>query len=104
MKKILTLVALAISIMSATAGNGKSITTEIRKQLNVPAALKSDKLNEKVNVQFSLTPEGKVTVVNVETKNPELKNYIITQFPKIIFNSTPSTAGMYFVDINFKVL
>ena len=105
MNKLITLIALVIiSITTASAGNGKSISSTISKQLNVPATLKNNKLNEKVNVQFELTSEGKATVVNVKTSNPELKNYIIKQFPKIAFSKESAEEGMYFIDINFKVL
>ena len=105
MKKLIMLTAIILAgFTSASAGNGKSISSAISKQLNVPASLKSNKLNEKVNVQFSITSEGNATVVNIETKNIELKNYIISQFPKIVFNDASKQAGMYFIDINFKVL
>lgn len=105
MNKLITIAAvILISITSASAGNGKNMSEVIGKQLNVPEALKSSKLNEKVNVQFQLTSEGKATVVNVKTSNPELKNYIMTQFPKIDFNNAGTPEGVYFIDINFKVL
>ena len=105
MKKLITFLAIVFaSITIATAGNGKSISSAISKQLNIPTTLKSNKLDEKVNVKFKLTSDGKATVVDVKTSNPELKNYIITQFPKIDFNNSSATEGMYFIDINFKVL
>lgn len=105
MKKLIAFVAIVFaSITIATAGNGKSISVAIGKQLNIPSTLKSSKLDEKVNVQFKLTSEGKATVVDVKTSNPELKNYIITQFPKIDFDKTNATEGVYFIDINFKVI
>ncbi len=106
MKKITTLVvALIISISAAIAGNGNNINSVISKQLKVPSELKNNKLNEKVNVQFKISENGKATVMNVETNNPELKKYIFNQFPKMNFNtSTGKPEAVYFVDINFKVL
>jgi hypothetical protein len=105
MKKIILFVAIVFaSITIASAGNGKNISSAISKQLNVPATLKNTKLDEKVNVQFKLTSDGKATVVDVKTSNPDLKNYIITQFPKIDFKQENGQEGMYFIDINFKVL
>lgn len=106
MKKIITLiVALVITTTAAIAGNGTNINSVISKQLKVPAELKNNKLNEKVNVQFKISENGKATVMNVETNNPELKKYIFNQFPKMNFNSTKGKPeAVYFVDINFKVL
>jgi flagellar basal body-associated protein FliL len=105
MKKLIALAAVVItSITMASAGNGKSISSAISKQLNIPATLKNNPLNGKVNVQFKLTSEGKATLVDVKTSDPELKNYIITQFPKIDFDKASADEGMYFIDINFKVL
>ena len=105
MKKLITFVTIVLtSITMASAGNGKNISSAIGKQLNIPATLKNNRLDEKVNVQFKLTSEGKATVVDVKTTNPELKNYILTQFPKIDFNKANAEEGMYFIDIDFKVL
>ena len=87
-KKIIILtVALFISITATVAGNGKSIHSVISSQLKVPQELKSSKLNEKVNVQFKIKENGEVTVLNVETSNPQLKSYIMNQFPKIDFKA-----------------
>ena len=106
MKNLTTLiVAILISTMAAVAGNGTSINSVISKQLKVPSELKSTKLNEKVNVQFKIAEDGKATVMNVETSSPELKNYIMNQFPKMNFGSVSEKhEAIYFVDINFKVL
>lgn len=106
MKNLTTLiVAILISTMAAVAGNGTSINSVIGKQLKVPNELKSSKLNEKVNVQFKIAEDGKAVVMNVETSNPELKNYILKQFPKLNFDSVSEKQGaVYFVDINFKVI
>ena len=56
-------------------------------------------------MQFKVDQAGKATVINVETQNPDLKQYITEQFPKIEFtgvNEKPEE--VYIVDINFKVL
>ncbi len=106
MQKITTLiVALFISITAAVAGNGTSISSLIGKQLKVPTELKGTKLNEKVNVQFKISENGTATVLNVETTNPELKKYILSQFPKINFNEfSEKQEAVYFIDINFKII
>ncbi len=106
MKKIIILVvAIFISTMTTIAGNGTSINSVISNQLKVPKELNSSKLNEKVNVQFKISENGTATVMNVETSSPELKNYIINQFPKMNFDKVSEKQGaVYFVDINFKVI
>ncbi len=105
MQKLTTfVVALFISI-AATAGNGNSISSIISKELKIPAELKHNKMNEKVNVQFKITESGKATVMKVETESPELRQYIMSQFPKMNFNpSSKDQEAVYFNDINFKVL
>ena len=104
-KLIILTVALFISITASVAGNGKGINSLISKQLKVPQELKSSKLNEKVNVQFKIKENGEAIVLNVETASPELKNYILSQFPKIDFKAVAEKQeAIYFVDINFKVL
>lgn len=106
MKKLILLtVALIIGITAAVAGNGKGINSVISKQLQIPKELKSDKLNEKVNIQFKIASTGEATVMNVETSNPELKNYILNQFKKMDFKTVAENKEVvYFIDINFKVL
>lgn len=107
MKKLILLFAIVFAgITAAQAGNGdKKINSLIKKQLKIPASLKNNKLDEKVNVQFKIEEDGKATVIKVETENPELKNYIMKQFPKIDFKTADEkTEGLYFIDINFKVL
>lgn len=104
MKKILTvIVALIFSVTSTFAGNGNGINSLISKHLNVPTELKGNSLNEKVNVQFKISENGKATVLNVETTNLSLKNYILCQLPKIDFNTVAKKKeAVYFVDINFN--
>ena len=106
MQKLTTLiVALFISITAAVAGSGNNINSVISKQLKIPKELKNNKLNERVNVQFKIAENGTATLINVETSNPELKKYVMNQFPKMNFNSvTKKQEAVYFVDINFKVL
>ena len=106
MKTLTTfIVALLLSTTTTFAGNGKSIHSVISSQLKVPQELKSSKLNEKVNVQFKIKKNGEATVLNVETANPQLKNYILKQFPKIDFKAVAEKQdAIYFIDINFKVL
>ncbi|HEY0031201.1 MAG TPA: hypothetical protein VGC65_10615 [Bacteroidia bacterium] len=102
---VLLIIAVLMSANTSYAGNDKKINAVISKQLQVPAALKNKELNEKVNVQFKITSNGKATVLNVETSNAELKNYICNQFPKMDFNTVAEKQdAVYFIDINFKVL
>lgn len=104
-KLIILTVALFISITATVAGNGKSIHSLISSQLKVPQELKSTKLNENVNVQFKIKENGEATVLDVKTANPELKSYIMNQFPKIDFKAVAENKEVvYFIDINFKVL
>ena len=103
-KLVLLIAAIAFSI-STQAGNDKKIGAIIRKELKVPATLKACKLDEQVNVQFRLMENGKAAVLDVKTNNPELKKYIMSQFPKLDFNAVNEKKNaVYFIDINFKVL
>lgn len=104
-KLIILAVALFIGTTATVAGNGKSIHSVISNQLKVPQELKNSKLNEKVNVQFKIKENGEATVLNIETASPELRSYIMKQFPKIDFKAvTEKKDAIYFIDINFKVL
>jgi hypothetical protein len=105
LKKITLIIAAVTLCISTYAGNDKKISSVIQRDLKVPAELKTTKLNEKVNVQFRLNSDGKAVVMDVQTANPELKNYIMNQFPKLNFNSVDEKKEtVYFIDINFKVL
>ncbi|MCW3070941.1 MAG: hypothetical protein JWO44_831 [Bacteroidetes bacterium] len=105
MKKIILLiVAIFFSYIATYAGNGNTIHNTITKQMKVPASLKKQKLDEKVNVEFKVE-NGKASVISVQTSNAELKRYIIEQFGAMSFSSTAEKQGTtYFVAINFKVL
>jgi len=107
MKKIIALtIALAIGFSTFSfAGTGTSVHTLITKQIKVPAQLKNQKLDEKVNVQFTIGKNGEASLIDVKTENPELKKSVIEQFNTIDFNkATDKQPVTYFIDINFKVL
>jgi len=105
MKKIILLVvAIFFSYIATYAGNGTNIHKTITSQIKLPASLKNQKLNEKVNVAFTVE-NGKASVISVETSNAELKRCIIEQFGKMNFvNAAEKQSATYFVAINFKVL
>lgn len=105
MKKIILLIiAIFFSYIATYAGNGNTIHNTITKQMKLPASLKKQKLDEKVNVEFKVE-NGKASVISVETSNAELKRHIIEQFGTMNFNNTTEKQGViYFVAINFKVL
>ncbi|HEX8514706.1 MAG TPA: hypothetical protein VF868_00810 [Bacteroidia bacterium] len=105
MKKILILiVAIFMSQAASQAGTENPVHNTITRQIKIPAELKSDKLNEKVNVQFRLE-NGKAYVIDITTKNDELRNYIAEEFHKMNFEGITEKEGtIYFVDINFRVL
>ncbi len=105
-KNLITLaVAMTIVISATFARNEKNINSAICKVLRVPSSLLESKFYEKVNIKFKITEEGKAMVLNVESASPELKKYIITQFPKINFSGTSKNSNeIYVIDINFKVL
>ncbi|MDQ3047595.1 MAG: hypothetical protein M3R27_08620 [Bacteroidota bacterium] len=104
MKKIIVLLTALFFLNSgAFAETGNNLSNSISKQLHLPAYLKTKKLNEKVNVQFKVLPGGNILLVNVNTDHPELKAYIMKQFPKIVMTDL-KPEGTYFIDINFRVL
>lgn len=108
MKKIIIItiaIVAALGLTTAFAGNGNNIHNLISKEIKIPAQLKDQKLNEKVNVQFKIEQNGNASVLDVKTNNPELKNYVIKQFESIDFSNVSERQGVvYFIDINFKVL
>jgi hypothetical protein len=107
MKKVVILsAAFLISLSAAFAGNGgTSIHSLIHDQIKVPSELKNQKLNEKVTVQLRISNNGKVSVLDVNTNNPELKNYVTRKLSDIDFSITEDKKETtYFIDINFRVL
>jgi len=58
-----------------------------------------------VNVQFTIAPNGTASVIDVQTANPELKQYVTRQLNGINFSeASDKQSTTYFIDINFKVL
>lgn len=106
MKKLTLVIAMAIMSVNMTfAENGSLVRSAISQQLKIPSELKIQKFNELVNVQFKIDPNGKVSVLNVETSNVDLKNSIINQFNKINFkNINENKEIIYNISINFKVI
>lgn len=105
MKKIIiTTFMLAISTLMFATENG-DIQKIVSNNFKVPAKLKNEKLNEKVNVQFKFNNNGELTLINVNSNNEELKNYVEKQFKAINLKGTnlnPDT--IYSMNINFRVL
>ncbi|MDF2436116.1 MAG: hypothetical protein K0Q95_492 [Bacteroidota bacterium] len=106
MKKIVLLITLIFfSYIVTYAETGNTIHSQISKQIKMPAELKNEKLNETVKVEFTILENGSVTVLNVETHKPELKQYIISQFSTLDLKGvTIKKNEIYLIDINFKVL
>jgi uncharacterized protein with WD repeat len=106
MKKIVLIAVLALfSNTWIFAGNGTGIHNTISKQLKVPQQLKDKKLNENVNVQFKINNNGTIVLLDVKTKNKELKKYVESEFPKLnLLNEGTKAETIYFIDLNFKVL
>lgn len=106
MKKFLIILVGFFGLLNlAQAGNGSTIQTIIRQKLSIPAPLKTQKLNEKVLVEFRINDDGKAHVLSVKTENSELKKAIIENFKTMDFSKSEVNKGSsYFIDINFKVL
>jgi hypothetical protein len=106
MKKLILIIPMAImSRTIAFAENGNSIHNAISKQLKTSSLFKKQQFNEKVNVQFKIDATGTVSILNVATHNPEVKNYITYQFNKIDFSSIKEGKEMiYNININFKTM
>lgn len=100
----MTVFAITVSA-SMQANNNSDINKLVNKNLKVPAQLKNQKLNEKVNVQFKMSKNGEVTLVDVKSNNEELRKYVEKNFSKIDWSTTeihPET--VYSLNINFRVL
>jgi len=106
MKKYIIILAIALGAASASfAAGNNDISKLISKNLKVPTQLKNQKLNEKVNVQFKINKEGTITLVDVSSKNEELKKYVEKNFSKIDWSNTDIKPEIiYSLNINFKVL
>jgi hypothetical protein len=106
MKKYFLMTVFAITVSaSMQANNNSDINKLVNKNLKVPAQLKNQKLNEKVNVQFKMSKNGEVTLVDVKSNNEELRKYVEKNFSKIDWSTTeihPET--VYSLNINFRVL
>jgi len=106
MKKYLLILAIVWGTASASfAANNNDISKLITKNLKVPAQLKNQKLNEKVNVQFKVNKDGAITLVGVSCNNEELKKYVEKNFSKIDGSNTDLKPEIiYSLNINFRVL
>ena len=103
MKKVFTLIMAAfIGTSVAMADGTQSIQETISKQLTVPA----DMLNsnyEKVTIDFKMKPNGEITLINVDSKNADLKKQIINHFKEIDFSKAEKLAeGNYSINVFFK--
>jgi len=105
MKTVLILsITLLLNATNAFAGDG-NLNKIIGRQLKVPTDLKNKKLDEKVNVQFKIDKQGTIILLNVDTPNKELKNYVEKEFPKLnLEKSIQEKETIYFIDLNFKVV
>ena len=105
MKKIIILIAAVLINTSALlANNDNSIQTAISAQFKVPADILRQNY-EKVNIEFSVKPDGHVSLVNINTANSDLKKLINEQFPQIDFSKISGlSAGAYKIDVYFQTL
>jgi hypothetical protein len=110
LKKSILAVLLAGTFGFAKAGTanemlGEKLRTTISKSMSLPQELKKEKMNEKLSVQFSLSKEGELKVVKVESTNKELKKFVKETLEKIKIDvdNDSKEEKTFSIDLVFKV-
>lgn len=107
-KRFGTMAALILMLAApAFAGEkeGETLSKYIKTQLSFPAKLKSQKLDEKVRVDFRVKEDGTFEVVRIYTRNTELKAHLQEQFGRMQLSmQNADTKIVYRVEVNYKVL
>lgn len=57
----------------------KIVSTEIKKKLSFPDELLGQSINEKVVIEFKLSPNKKIEIIGIETENAILKSHVAKQ-------------------------
>lgn len=105
MKKLLLALAIFTGVSAGFSSNNGDISKIINHQLKLPAELKQNKLDEKVNVKFKLNKAGEIELVDVSADNEEIKKYVKAKFTSLNLKSAALQSEIiYSININFKVL
>jgi hypothetical protein len=106
MKTILLFIAtLMLFISNAVAGNEASVQNVISSQMRLPSELTKHKLNELVELSFRVDENGKASILEIGTNNPELREYVTRKFNAMDFSKVSlNKQTTYFININFRVL
>jgi hypothetical protein len=89
----------------SSAGHTPQIFERIQSAMRVPEAMKNSSAAERVRVVFTIDENGHAHVVDVNTRRPELRQSVTSQFEAIDFTGTGGPEGeTYSIWLNFKVM
>ncbi len=81
------------------------IFSRIQKNMHVPQNMKNVASTERVRVVFTIDEKGKAHVMDVNTKRPDLKASVISQFEAIDFTDVLDSGNQEFsIWLTFKVM
>lgn len=112
--KYLTTIAIAILLMvgctQAKAANGnlsaadkQNISAQISRNIVCPPFITENSDANDVKALIQVTELGVINVLEVNTANPQLKQYVIAELKKMKINNNPSTEKFLLV-IRFRVV
>ncbi len=105
--KVTALVALTLGSFTIKANNGKDLLNEtektIKQNVNFPKLNLSNQADQKVEIVFTTSENGKVDFVLAKTKNEVLKKELEKQFSTLTLNKLAANTA-YSIVFNFKTI
>lgn len=110
MKKLILMLAIIGTTMSASAQSYssdpvKEIQKSISESVKFPQSMKSPNFEESVGATIKVLPGGEVEVLEIETENEDLSQYLSNQLKSIIVPGDLLTRALTLsMSFTFKVL
>ena len=93
MKRILILLVLyGLSVLSGISGPVHAMPGSQKEEKNV-STINSQKLEGTVEVSFKINETGKVDILNIQSTNPELIDYVVRKLKQIDLNERQDIIG-----------
>lgn len=104
MKKIAALVAIILIPLLSYSIITPDVMSYVSKNVTYPASAKISKIEGVVLVQFTVKENGQIELLQINSNNPFLMQYVMQRLDEIIIPSSLVQPQIYSMKFNFRLL
>lgn len=99
------LLLIAGSITGAGISGNEGLVSQLQKEVSYPGFLKENNKEVEVRISFKVKEDGKVELIDINTGDKRMKEYVITRLTSLRFGEGTFTPGVvYSMKLSFKIV